>query len=72
MKQIGGGHVLFFINGILEYMCDYLPARNVYLVMCQIFIANFIMLTRIGPSGLDSYRGSNIKLDKKESIIMQG
>jgi hypothetical protein len=40
--------------------------------MCQIFIASFIMLTRIGPSGLDSYRGSNVKLDKKESIIMQG
>lgn len=72
MKQIGGGLVLFFIKGILEYMCDYLPSRNVYLVMCQIFIANFIMLTRIGPSGLDSYRGSNVKLDKKESIIMQG
>ena len=72
MKQIGAGLVLFFIKGILEYMRDYLPARNVYLVMRQIFIANFIMLTRIGFSGLDSYRGSNVKLDKKESIIMQG
>jgi hypothetical protein len=72
VKQIGGGLVLFFKKGILEYMCDQLPARNVYLVTYQIFISNFIMLTRIEPSGLDSYRGSNVKLDKKESIIMQG
>jgi hypothetical protein len=72
VKQIGGGLVLFFIKGILEYRCDYLPARSVYLVMCQLFIANFIMQTRIGPSDLDSYRGSNVKLDKKESIIIQG
>lgn len=34
--------------------------------------SKFHYADRIGPSGLDSYRGSNVKLDKKESIIMQG